>query len=240
MNEILTILLDRKPEYETEINWFIKKFKGFNPIDHHLNSLFLDFEIELPQFIEVELRRTFIGLTILYHEYELEQGSLPGYYRICIEESEYLNEVKKPDEFAHDSYARLIAYYYYSNEKDELDNLISTLEKKVKSWNWHNWVKQEEVYFLLGHHFEYASRRIAISEQNLLQVLNDYYNRMEQVRLNKLESFINKSEALLDESEELKQNAHYFLKILNELKNGGQNLKSGRDLLPHFSGMNDN
>jgi hypothetical protein len=240
--DILLTQLQKIPEYETELFWYRDKYRESetHPWEKYINQFYLNFNIALPVLSDISIKQQIIGLTLLARDYELVQGSLPGTYHIFIEEIGLLDELKDISKYMLLTFAQLVIFYYHANEKDEIGKLENALDREVQKWNWHTWIKQEEVISILGEKINAASEKVSIPRRILPQVLDDYYTRIDRKRLENLDSFYSKSEKLLNSSENLKSQAHFFSSILNETRNGGENLKSVNDILPHFSGIKYN
>jgi hypothetical protein len=91
------------------------------------------------------------------------------------------------------TFAQLVIFYYHANEKDEIGKLENALDREVQKWNWHTWIKQEEVISILGEKINAASEKVSIPRRILPQVLDDYYTRIDRKRLENLDSFYSKN-----------------------------------------------
>lgn len=239
---ILIEQIQKITEFETEVNWYLEKYHDniTHPWEKFINRLFLDFKILLPELLDCAMRPFLIGLTILVYDYKLVQGKSPGTYRIMINENTYLDEVPDVLEYMVYTIGRLITFYFNANEKDGLEKLENLLIDEVTKWNWHAWVKQEEVLFLLSDPINQISKEVSLTERNIPQVLTDYHTRIDNKRLENLDSFLSKSEDLINSSEKVKAHAQFFTFILNEINNGGENLNSFHDIFPQYSGVKFN
>lgn len=227
------------PEIETEALWYLNTFgdRNSHPWKDIIDRLYIDFNICLPPLQDNTTKRLIIGLTVLVREYELVQGNVPGKYHLYVDGFGHLDEIEDVSDYLLYSFARIVTIYYQANEKDELDNLEKLLLSEIRKWNWHAWVKQEEVIALLANQLKDAAKKVSIPERKLPEVLHDYYSRIDRIRLENLDSFLDKSDKLLNSSPKTKVQAQFFSGIIDEVKNGGENLRTSMDILPHYTGI---
>jgi hypothetical protein len=233
--------IQQNPENETEVLWFQKQFirSDNNPIEKYKKELFLDFKISAPSSAKEE-RDLILVLIILLCKYELEEGFLPGSYRLNIEEVGYLDEIKDIKDFTISLLTKLIYIYYGANEKNEIEKLEDAFQNDIIHWNWDRYTKQEQVIALVGDSLKAVAEKAKTTERFLPVILQDYYDRIDKKRLKNLETFLRKSEEILSSTENQKYHTKFFSKILEELNNGGENLYSIQDLIPYYSGIKFN
>ncbi len=227
------------PESETEALGYIRAYQDSkeHPWEKFINNLYLDFNIKLPQFVEDSDKQLIIGLTILICDYEIDQDTLPGTYRINIEEFGYLDEIRDVNKYLTHLFAELVTYYYQANESEKIEELEKVFLNKNHEWNWHPWVKQEEVIKLLEEYLIVTVDKAQVSKSMIPQVLSDYYTRIDKKRLENLDNYIHKSEKILNDSKGSDEQTQFYANILNEVKNGGVNLKSKYDILSYYHGV---
>ena len=227
------------PEIEAEILWYLNKFgeENSHPWKELIDRLYIDFDICFPTLHDNATKRLLIGLTVLVREYELSQGSVAGTYYLYVDDIGRLDEIEDASVYILYSFAKLVTIYYQANEKDELGILKKMFLSEIRKWNWHAWVKQEEVIALLKSQLKEVANKVSIPERKLPEVLYDYYSRIDRLRLENLDSFLEKSKDLLNSSPQMKTQAQFFSNIVDQVKNGGENLRSSNDILPHFTGI---
>ncbi len=230
--------IQKIPKDKTKVLWYLEEFQDDknHPWEIYINQLFLRFNILLPKLPEESDKKLLIGLTVLVSIYELVQGRTAGTYRILVDEIGFLDEIEDVNNYLVNTLAKLINFYYQANEKNELNKLEADISKKIERWNWHPWVKQEEVMFFLGYALLNSTNKTLIDIRDIPQVLSDYQDRIDRKRLDNLDRFLKKSEKILNSSTVIREQAIFFIKILHEIENGGENLKSGIDILPQYNG----
>jgi hypothetical protein len=235
-------MIQKDPENETEVYWFRKwqrKAKE-NPIDKYRKELFLDFNIVIPELLNEEEKDMILVLIILICKWDLDEGSPPGSYRLSIEELGYLDEIKDIKDLIVSLLTKLIFIYYGANEKNEIEKLEETFHNDTYHWNWNGYVKQEQVIALFGKSLKSIAEKAKTTERFIPVILQDYYERIDKKRLRNLDNFLRKSEKILSSSENLKDQAKFFSKMLDEINNGGENIKSAPDVIPYYHGMKFN
>lgn len=240
--ELLIKEIQKDPENETEVLWFkkwLKKVKE-NPLDKFKKRLFLDFNLRMPGQMNMEEYSLLIVLIILLCKWDLEEGSVPGSYRLTVEEMGYIDELEDVRDYTLSLLTKMILYYYGASEKNEIDKLENAFENEIDHWNWSGYVKQEQVIGFAGTFMKDVAEKSEISDRYATIILKDYYDRIEKKRLNNLNSFLRKSEKILKSSENLKEQTKFFSKILDEINNGGENLNSVQDIIPYYQGMKFN
>lgn len=230
------------PEIETELSWYLNHFgeNGPHPWEVLNDKLYTNFKIALPAKLNKTDRQLLIVLTIMVRNYQLVQGDLPGTYQLNVEGEGLLDEIENTDAYLIYSFARLIEIYYGANKKNELRKLEQMFLEEIQKWNWNPWVKQEEVMALLGRQLKEVAGKVSVPERRLPEVFHDYYTRIDRLRLENLDSFLDKSEDLLSSSAHVQARTQFFSYIVGEVKNGGQNLQSEENILPHYSGIKYN
>lgn len=221
------------------ISWFRKEFKT-NPLEKYKRELFLAFKIIVPKPVKKEERDLILVLIILLCKYDLEEGSSLGSYRLNIEERGYFDEIKDIMDFTISLLTKLILIYYEANENDEIEKLEDAFKNATVHWNWDKYTKQEQVIALVGESLKEVAEKAQTTERFVPMILQDYYERLDKKRLKNLDSFLRKSEEILSFSENQKDQAKFFVKILEELNNGGENLNSIQDIIPYYTGMKFN
>jgi len=236
---LLIAQVQKIPEIETEVFWYINKYQDneHHPWEKYIYNLFLDFDIALPLYVNDSEKQLLVGLTILVCDYEIEQGHEPSSYRIDIEGIGYLDGIKDVNKYLVSLFTELVTLYYQANESDELDNLEKAFFNKTKNWNWHGWVKQEEVMILLKDQLNTASEKTQIEKNVLPQVISDYYSRIDQKRLENLDRFLRRSEEFLNDLKDSKKLTQYYMNIINAINNEGATLKSKFDIVPQYHGI---
>lgn len=228
----------KDPELETELNWY-QKLEAHPWIKFVLN-LFLNLEIYLLPKLERSHQLMILGLTILVEDYEIEQGTKEGSYRIKVEDIGYLDEIEDIDGYLQNLASITVGAFYRANEERKTDRLEESLLYRVRKWNWHPFVKQEEVMHILGEYLELAAEQVNMDRRRLPEVIADYYERIDRKRIENLESFIEKSEKILESAGDQKDQTRFFRSLLQEVKNGGENLSSLQDVIPQYHGMKFN
>jgi len=228
------------PEVKTEVLWYLEKYMEHetHPWLKYSNELYLDLEIDLPKLPETVTPRILIGLIVLIYDYDLISGIYPGSYRIVIDELGPLDEIEDLITFISYSFATLVSLYYEVNEKGEIEKLESDFAERVLKWNRNSYIIQEQVISLLGEQLNEVANHINIDIRELPMVINDYVNRMDTLRLRNLSRFFNKADSLLGNSNPDPEQARFFKFFVNEVKNGGRNLKTTDDVIPKFSDIN--
>ena len=241
--ESLITKVKKESESIHEVSWYLNEYKDLDehPFEKYIKDLYLDFNITLPAFLPENSKQLILGLTILVCDHELHQDSLPGTYKLFVENDSYLNEVRNAAEFEAATLSVLINNYYCANENNEIEKLEDALKNTVLKWNWSGFVKQEEVISLVNQYsLEEASNKADVPEHEIPRILDDYYSRINRKRIANLDSFLNKSNELISAYKKSKHHTQFFSKIIEEVKNGGANLKSVEDINPHYLGIKFN
>ena len=241
--ESLIKKVKKESESIHEVSWYLNEYKDSDkhPFEKYIKDLYLDFNIALPAFLPENSKQLILGLTILVCDHDLHQDSLPGTYKLFVENDSYLNEVRNAAEFEAATLSVLINNYYCANENNEIEKLEDALKNTVLKWNWSGFVKQEEVISLVNQYsLEEASNKADVPEHEIPRILDDYYSRINRKRIANLDSFLNKSNELISAYKKSKHHTQFFSKIIEEVKNGGANLKSVEDINPHYLGIKFN
>jgi hypothetical protein len=177
----------------------------------------------------------------LVGDYTLKQDFVPGTYRLYLHEFGYLDEIKDVAGLEAGFFTVIMNYYYNAKENNEIDKLEKAFSNKVIEWNYCTYVKQEEIKTLLDKNsLKETSSKANIPEQDIPKILDDYYSRINLMRIENLDRFLNKSNELLAADESIKDHTRFFAQIVEEVINGGINLKSTSDIIPHYAGIKFN
>lgn len=240
--ELLIREIQNNPEYETEVRWYKKWLNETreNPVDKFKNRLFLDFNLCVPEQMSMEDYSLIIVLVILLCKWDLEEGSVPGSYRLTVQEIGYIDEHENLKAYTISLLTRIILYYYGASKKNEIDKLENAFQNEIDRWNWSEYVKQEQVYRLAGKFMHDIAEKAEIKERSATLILQDYYDRITRKRLSNLDRFLQKSETILKSADNLREQTKFFSSILEEINNGGENLNSVRDIIPYYHGIRFN
>jgi hypothetical protein len=228
---------------EVEIIWYLNEYENADehPFEKYIRMLYLDLNIKLPSLLSDDSKQLLLGLPILIGKYDLHQDLLPGTYRLYSPVFGYLDKIKDVTLFEANLFDVIIHQYYQAKEDDEIGKIEDAFNNSVNEWNYSLYVKQEEVKALLDKHsLKETSRKANIPEQDIPRILDDYYSRINRKRIENLDHFLNKSNELLAANESLKDHTRFFAQIVEEVKNGGINLKSTSDIIPHYAGIKFN
>lgn len=230
------------PEIETELNWYLNTYieNGNHPWHEFLFQLNSGINILLPAVSE-ELRHFIIVLTVLVREFDLKQGDVPGTYRIFVEEYGYLDELDNLPQYLIYTFCRIVEFYYQANDDGKLRKLGKMFKDEVHKWNSSEYVVQERVKALAEKYpLHVVAEKLNVPVDYIPIFLSDYYSRIKKKRLENLEGFLHKVDKLFESNPNLNESAKFFNFIVGEVKNGGLNLNSSDDILPHFSGLKYN
>lgn len=239
----LIIKVKQVSQITEEAIWYFGQYNDAQeqPFEKYFHNLFLEFDIALPDIVPLAKKTSLVGFAILTCDYELEQGSLPGIYRLLIQDLGYLDEIRNVTEFEMNSFALIISYYYKANEESEIQKLEKAFHNIVREWNWSPYVKQEEVKSLIDRFsLKETSQKTEVQEYDIPTILSDYYARINRKTIANLNSFLRKSYELIGTDKEFEKQTQFFAQIIEEVKNGGKNLKSTKDIITHYTGIKFN
>jgi hypothetical protein len=236
--DILLQEVQKIPEIEMEVIWYLNEYKSFHPWEKVVDGVYVDFNIAFPQAMDTISKKLLIGFSILLNDYEIEEDDLPGAYRIYIENIGYLDDLKDVSTFIIHSLGNLIEHYYQANEKNIFEKFDNNLALKILKWNCSTYVKQEEVRALIDTHtLADTAKKAKVKVDFVSEILSDYYVRINKKKFENLERFFIKVEMLFEANANLKENTTYLNYIMEQIKNGGTDLNSSDKLFPHFKGI---
>lgn len=233
----------QNPKLETELTWYVQFYNVsyVHPWDHYASELYKDFRIHLPLNIDSQTKDFIIGLAILAHQIKLEKGDTPGTYRIYIKEIGYLDEIRDVLQFCVDSAIVIIIHYYKCAHGKENIAPEQALQKRKLDWNGSRYVVQEKIKaYADKYSMGEVARYNGVPEDYVPQILSDYYSRINREKLDNLNCFLEKAENLFKENKGLEQTASLFKFFIQEVQNGGVNIHSSKDVLPHYTNLKFN
>lgn len=235
----------KNPDYESSVLWFLDESEDVNdlPWKRHQGALYLDFPVRIPEKLEGPEKEVVLPWTILgyvRHLYDLQEDSIPGTYRLKLNDFGDFHKVDHPNVFVEFMFAVLLKLYYEAFKENTTDKLEDELASKVAAWNNHPYVQQERIMSFIGRHLEKTALKEGISEREALQAINNYFYRTDLRTLTNLETFKRKIKEILGSSEGLGNQARFLLHFLNELDNGGVNLHTIEDLIPFYNNIKFN
>lgn len=205
-----------------------------------LTTIYLDLNIILPEKMEDNLRQIFLLVTILFtKDCELRETDFPNVYRIYLKEPDdeayALDEVKDVEGYILTKLSLFLKISYEENKA--LEEFQSFLERKVKAWNNYGITPQERVFKSSRNkplpEIQYET---GFSEKTIRKILKHYEKRMDRKKLSNLKRFELK---VLDQISKLSSDKQYIIDyyrfLLDEIANGGINVKEPEDLFPKQS-----
>jgi hypothetical protein len=134
----------------------------------------------------------------------------------------------------------LVRQYFEAHQKGKLEEISNSIAHEVIKWNWTPFVKQEQIHSLLSSQIKLIIKEANISEKMIPVVLADYFERRDKNQLENLKRFTGKIEDFIKSSEPNGHNINYLEKILENIKNGGIDLKSPYELHPLYQNIEKN
>jgi len=182
-----------------------------------------------------------VGLAILGNEIKLRTGDSPGTYRLYVNDIGYLDEITDVLQFCVNAVATIIIHYYKCAHGKENIAPEQALQKRKLDWNGSRYVVQEKIKaysdkYSLGE----VARYNGVPEDYVPQILSDYYSRINREKLDNLNCFLGKAENLFKENKGLDKSAGLFKFFIQEVQNGGVNIHSSKDVLPHYTNLKFN
>lgn len=241
--EVLLQEIQNIPEFEKEVLWYLNQYPDSNaqPWEKIINELFIDFDVKLTHKDLDFNKKYLIGFAILTEKYKIVENYSPGTYRIHFGQYGYLDEIEDISTFYIKSFILLIRHYYKAFTENEMEYFKNALSHEINKWNCSPYVKQEEVRALIDSHTLVETAKIAKVEVDLVpEIISHYYNRINKKKFDNLESFLTKVENIYETNTKLRKNTTYLNYIMDQVKNGGVDIKSPYDLISSYNGIQFN
>ncbi len=218
---------------------FIAKHLPIDLLKRLIAATYLDLNIVLPAEMEDDVRQTLLLMAVLFTaESELSETDEPNVYRMYLKEPERevyaLDEVIGIEDYILSKLSMFLKIYYEEKENAALENFTDFLERKVRVWNNIGIVPQERVYRLSRTSpLPEIVLETGLDEETIRKILEDYETRMDRKKLLNVKRFEHKVLKLISK---LPNDRQYGIEharfLLDEIANGGVNIREPEDLLP--------
>jgi len=228
-------------DIETELYWYLDTYKDLpaHPWEGYVNKVCIPLAITFPPIIKPETKKLLVAFTVLVNQYELVQGREVGIYSIMVSD-ECISSIENPEIHVIELFAELISRYYQAHLSKSMDAFKEHLDEAVLKWNYHPFVIEEKMHSVLKEGIESILDTYSLPKDTIPRALQNYQQRIDDKILENLKEFEGKVNFFISENTANKHQTAFIRFILEEINNGGKNLNSLEDVLPHYTNIQFN